>query len=103
MYVDIDVIKNIAALITALGVIGAAVLGFCKWYLKQNQLKEEIENLRAEHVKDIQMMEEEACMHTYGILACLKGLHEKGCNGPVTDAIEKFEKYINKRAHDQNE
>ena len=34
-----------------------------------------------------------------GVLACLKGLQEKGCNGPVTHAIEELGEYINKQAH----
>jgi len=37
---------------------------------------------------------------TYGVLACLKGLQEKGCNGPVTEAIHKIEKYLNAKAHE---
>ena len=36
---------------------------------------------------------------TYGVLACLKGLKEQGCNGPVSEAINKIEKYLNKKAH----
>ena len=43
---------------------------------------------------------EEQQMLTYGVLACLKGLQEKGCNGPVTDAISKIEKYLNAKAHE---
>ena len=39
----------------------------------------------------------------YGILACLKGLKEQGCNGPVTEAIDKIQKHINKQAHDQED
>lgn len=35
----------------------------------------------------------------YGVLACLMGLKEQGCNGPVTDAIHAIEKHINKQAH----
>ena len=37
---------------------------------------------------------------TYGVLACLKGLREKGCNGPVTEAIGRIEKYLNEKAHE---
>ncbi len=48
-------------------------------------------------------MKAEQCLLTYGILACLKGLKEQGCNGPVTEAIGKIEKHINKQAHDQEE
>ena len=39
---------------------------------------------------------------TLGVLACLKGLKEQGCNGPVTEAIQKIEKHLNARAHEQN-
>ena len=46
-------------------------------------------------------MNEELCLLTYGVLACLKGLKEQGCNGPVTNAIEKIEKHMNQKAHDQ--
>ena len=34
-------------------------------------------------------------------MPCLKGLKELGCNGPVTEAIDKMEKHLNKAAHDQ--
>ena len=36
---------------------------------------------------------------TQGVLACLKGLQEQGCDGPVTIAIKKLENHINKQAH----
>lgn len=49
-------------------------------------------------IKDIQ---EEQSVLTYGVLACLKGLHEQGCNGPVTEAINKIEKHLNEKAHEQ--
>jgi len=35
----------------------------------------------------------------YGLLACLKGLKEQGCNGPVSEAIVKLETHINNKAH----
>ena len=47
-------------------------------------------------IKDIQ---EEQTLLTYGVLACLKGLKEQGANGPVTEAIDKIEKHLNKKAH----
>lgn len=49
--------------------------------------------------KEIKAMKEEQAILTYGVLACLKGLKEQGCNGPVTEAIAKIEKHINERAH----
>ena len=39
----------------------------------------------------------------YGILACLRGLKEQGCDGPVTEALDKLEKHLNMAAHDQPE
>lgn len=81
-----------ASLLSALVVIFSAVFAVYRWYLRQSQQDEEIESLKAEQ-----------CLLTYGILACLKGLKEQGCNGPVTEAITKIEKHINKQAHDQEE
>ena len=46
-------------------------------------------------------MEDELCLLTYAVLACLKGLKEQGCNGPVTEAIGKIEKHTNQKAHGQ--
>lgn len=45
-------------------------------------------------------MKSEQCLLTYGVLACLKGLKEQGYNGPVTEAIDRIEKHINKQAHE---
>ncbi len=90
MYVDTNTIVTAASLITAITVIFSAIFAVYKWYLKQNKQDEEIQKMKAEQ-----------CLLTYGILACLKGLKEQGCNGPVTEAIGRIEKHINKQAHDQ--
>jgi len=49
--------------------------------------------------KEIQAIKEEQKIMTKGILACLKGLHEQGANGPVTEAINEIESHLNQRAH----
>ena len=36
-------------------------------------------------------------------LACLKGLKEQGCNGPVSAALDKLEKHLNQAAHEGEE
>lgn len=54
-----------------------------------------------EQDRDLDAIREEQTLLTYGVLACLKGLREQGCNGPVTEAIDKIEKHINKAAHNQ--
>jgi hypothetical protein len=81
-------ITTLAATITALGVILGAVFAVYKWFLKQEKQD-----------KDIKTIKEEQTILTEGILACLKGLKEQGCNGPVTDAIDKIETFLNQRAH----
>lgn len=49
--------------------------------------------------KEIQSIKEEQALMTMGILACLKGLKEQGCDGAVTEAVNKIEKHINEKAH----
>ena len=82
------IIITIASVITALGVIFGVIFAVYRWYLKQEKQD-----------KDIKSIKEEQTILTYGVLACLKGLKEQGCDGPVTTAIEQIEKYINKQAH----
>ena len=81
-------IVTIASVITALGVIFGAVFAGYRWYLKQNKQDESIKEIKKEQ-----------SLLTQGVLACLKGLKEQGCDGPVTIAIEKIEQYINLQAH----
>lgn len=49
--------------------------------------------------KEIQDMRDEQALLTEGVLACLKGLQEQGCDGEVTKAISKIETHLNKKAH----
>lgn len=90
MYVDTNTIIEAGKVIGALVLIGGLLISIYKWYDRQN--KQDVE---------LKKMKEEQCLITYGLLACLKGLKEQGCNGPVTEAIDKLEKYLNKAAHDQ--
>ena len=82
------IIISIASVITALGVILGVILSVHKWYLKQEKQDD-----------DMKVIKEEQSILTQGVLACLKGLKEQGCDGPVTLAIEKIESYINQQAH----
>lgn len=83
-----QIIITIASVITALGVIFGVIFAVYRWYLKQEKQD-----------KDIKAIKEEQTILTYGVLACLKGLKEQGCDRPVTSAINQIEKYINKQAH----
>lgn len=51
--------------------------------------------------KIIGSIQEEQTIQCYCILACLKGLAEQGCNGPVHEGIERMEKHLNTKAHRQ--
>ena len=61
-----------------------------RWTLRQREQDEELRAIRKENP-----------LLTYGVLACLKGLEEQGCDGPVHEAIDRIEKDLNLRAHDQ--
>lgn len=100
MYVDANTIITAAALISALAVIAGACVAVYKFSQKPKELEKCMAELRKDHDDDIRKIQEEQCIATYGLLACLKGLKEQGCNGPVTDAINKIEKHLNKQAHE---
>ena len=84
----VAIVTTVAAVVTALGVILGVVFGAYKWILRQE--KQDV---------DIKAMKEEQTVLMHGVLACLKGLKEQGCDGPVTEAIDQIEDFINKRAH----
>ena len=51
------------------------------------------------HESDIRDIKKEQQLLTYGMLACLEGLKQLHCNGPVTDARDKLAKHLNEQAH----
>ena len=95
--------------ITAFGVLGAVVgltLYFAKavrWFDRQNEQDSAIKKLEHKHNDDVKALQKELSIITYGLLACLKGLKEQGCNGPVSDAINRIEKFLNTQAHDRGD
>ena len=89
-----------ASLLAAVIAIAALLAKSVRWFDKQDKQTIDIKSLEEKHDKDIRAIEEELALLTYGQLASLKGLQEKGCNGPVTEAIEKIEKHLNKKAHE---
>ena len=110
MYVTWQTIITAAAVITALTVIITLFVKVVRFIDRQKEQDEEIKKLREKHNEDLEAvkktehddvyaMKQEQTLLVYGILACLKGLKEQGCNGPVTEAIDKIEKHINQKAH----
>lgn len=94
--------QSIITAATLVGAIVALVSYFSKvvrWVDKQGEQSEEISEIRQHHEDDMASIRKEQTLLVYGVLACLKGLKEQGCNGPVTEAINKIEKYLNETAH----
>lgn len=93
--------------ISAAAVVGAVVAlityfaKIVRWVDKQKQQDVEIANAKKLHTADVEAIRKEQTIIVYGLLACLKGLKEQGCNGPVTEAVNRLEKYLNKEAHKQ--
>ncbi len=88
-----------SALLSAVAAILALVFKGYDWYKKQNAQEAEMEEIRHTHSEDVKAIKEEQTVLVYGVLACLKGLREQGCNGPVSKAIDKLEKHLNIEAH----
>ena len=101
------------SIITAAAVVGAVVAlatyfsKVVRWVDKRTKQDKDIKELQKHHDKDMESIDnditsikEEQALLVYGVLACLKGLKEQGCNGPVTEAINQYEEYLNKKAHE---
>ena len=96
---------QISAVILFLGtfISGIIVLyGYIKKWLKTT-IKHELEDVynRIEILeKDSKKNKEENLILLKGQLACLKGLKEQGCNGPVTKSINEIEEYLLNQVRD---
>ena len=88
-----------AAVCSAIGVLIGVLVKVVRWMDRQKEQDTEIKSLRDTHMTDMDSMKQEQTLVVYGLLACLKGLKEQGCNGPVTEAIDKIEKHLNQKAH----
>lgn len=110
-----QIIAAIAILTTLLG-FGKLISSFIKTYYTNvvNGIKkhhnEDINDVKVRlgivekkiEKHDIEMADskEERFLLMGGVLACLKGLQEQGCNHSVTTTIAKLEEYMAKKAHE---
>lgn len=101
IHITPQVIITAASCIAALVAIAGYMFRAHDWVRKVDAQATAVQDLSERHNHDIAEIKEEQTLLVYGVLACLKGLKEQGCNGPVTEAINKIEKHINKKAHDQ--
>lgn len=92
MYIELtaQTIITAGALVAAISAMVAVFVKLVRWADRQKAQDEELKGVQ-----------DEQALLTYGVLACLKGLKELGCNGPVTEAVNKIEKHLNQKAHDQ--
>lgn len=90
MYIDAETIIEAAALLAALGALGGVALWAFK-FVESNKKQD----------KELAVIRKEQTLICYGVLACLKGLKEQGCDGPVTAALDKLEKHLNEAAHEK--
>ena len=88
MYIDVETINSLAKLLGSLTILGGALIALYKFVDRDKRQS-----------KIIQDIQEEQTLLCYGIKACLQGLAEQGCNGPVSEALGKLEKHLNRQAH----
>ncbi len=88
MYIDSGALTALAGEITALGIVLGAVAVGVRFVLRDRRQTKLINEMRGEQ-----------SLICFGVLACLKGLKEQGCNGPVNEALNKLEKHLNRAAH----
>ena len=92
-------ITTAAAVLAAILAIGGLIFKTYDWVKQQSAQEAKMDEIKATHNADVASIKEEQSIIVYGLLACLKGLSEQGCNGPVTAAIAKLEAHMNKEAH----
>ena len=95
--INANTLIKLAELLTALGdrylslgVIGSVILWCVKFVQRSRRQHEELKAIRKEQT-----------LICYGLLACLQGLKDQGCNGPVTEAMNRIEEHLNQAAHDE--
>lgn len=88
MTINVETIKAVAEMISAVVLIFGVIFACYRWYLKQNKQDE-----------DIKAMKDENALICFALQACLDGLEQLGANHSVPKAKEKLEKHLNKLAH----
>ena len=91
-------IASAIAIFSTIGGFAFAIYKFLKTYVtgKIENLETRVAYLEAE----MDDSKEERLILVNGVLACLKGLKEQGCNGPVTEGIKQIENYLMRKSHD---
>lgn len=92
-------ILTVLSLILSTGSVIALIIAIFTFFMKIVRWKDGTDEKISELQEEIKSIKSENRILTVGVLACLKGLKEQGCNGPVTDAIFQLEKFMIDNAH----
>lgn len=91
---------QIAKTISLILVISGFFLAIFKWY--KTKIMNRLDNFEIRITTlegESKTNKKENALLLKGQLACLKGLKEQGCNGPVTQSILEIENYLLEQAH----
>ena len=101
-----NLIIGISGFVVAVGVLIGTVKSYYKQIEKWNGYDSQIKELNDKVVEknnevkeQIKTLKSEQYMQTRVLLAVLDGLHQQGCNGKVTGAIEELTDFLNKNSH----
>lgn len=83
-----DLLLQAAAVVSGTSVLAACAVRIVRFYLDQKKQDRELENVKTE-----------MRVLCYGVLACLDGLKQMGCDGDVTKAKNELEDHLNTAAH----
>ena len=85
---------NLSWLLTCATIIGA-IVALYTYFSKMVRFMDR----QKEQDAELKLIRDEQRILIEGILACLQGLKEQGCNGSVTLEIEKITAHLNRAAH----
>ena len=71
----------------------------CQYDAKLAEIKKTQEDIRAEFDGKVQEVKAEQYIIVECLRAVLDGLHQQGCNGKVSEALETLDSYMVERAH----
>lgn len=92
LYVDTNTIIAISSLMAAVAAIFTFIFAAYRWYLNQNKQDVDIKNLK-----------KEMTLLCFCMSAVLDGLIQMDCNHTVPEAKNRLDKYLNQKAHSQEE
>ena len=72
----------------------------CQYNAQLSAIKAKQEDIRVEFDGKVQEVKAEQYIIVECLRAVLDGLHQQGCNGKVTEALNTLDSYMVKRAHE---